>query len=384
MRGARPIPTDGVHLVVDGMEGGVRQPGLVKVQVLHVVLQLGLDHLHVVENAVIGGLGDGHHPRPDRLVLDERVGLDLSDNALAAELLQRNGADDAQVVARGLQEDRYRAAHHDGVQDALVAVAVHQHHVVAGHLGMPDDLVGRGRAVGHKEQVIGIENARRIGLGRCHRARVVQQLPQLVDRVADIGAQHVLAKELVEHLSHRTLQESHTARVPRAVPRVRTIIGVVHQRLEERGRQRVQVIGGLTDDVARHELRRVLEHVDEAVQLLQDLVRDMLRGARLTEQEDRNVGIAAARLADEGPQVLNGHALGPFLVDLLIIDGDDEGRCPCRLISHHRHVVVGEAPHHLGALVLDGLGQCPDAQATGGIGAPVFIDDDDGKTEFHG
>ena len=57
---------------------------------------------------------------------------------------------------------------------------------------------------------------------------------------------------------------------------------------------------------------------------------------------------------------------------------------PGRLIGHHRHVVVGEAPHHLGALVLDGLGQCPDAQATGGVGAPVFIDDDDGKTEFHG
>ena len=249
---------------------------------------------------------------------------------------------------------------------------------------MPDDLVGRGRAVGDEEQVIGIEDARRIGLGCRHRARMVQQLPQLVDRVADIGAQHVLAEELVKHLPHRTLQEGHTTRMSRAVPRVRTIIGVVHQRLEERGRQRVQVIGGLTDDVARHELGRVLEHVDEAVQLLQDLVRDMLRGARLTEQEDRDVGIATARLADEGPQVLNGHALGPFLVDLLIIDGDDEGRGPRSLIGHHRHVVVGEAPHHLGALVLNGLGQCPDAQATGRIGAPVFIDDDDGKTEFHG
>ena len=66
--------------------------------------------------------------------------------------------------------------------------------------------------------MIGIEDARRIGLGRRHRARVVQQLPQLVDRVADIGAQHVLAKELVEHLSHRTLQESHPTRMPRAVP----------------------------------------------------------------------------------------------------------------------------------------------------------------------
>ncbi len=40
---------------------------------------------------------------------------------------------------------------------------------------------------------------------------MVKQLPQFVHRVADVGAEHVFSKELVEHLSHRAFQESHPA-----------------------------------------------------------------------------------------------------------------------------------------------------------------------------
>ena len=43
------------------------------------------------------------------------------------------------------------------------------------------------------------------------RAGVVEQLAEFVDRVADVGAQHVLAEELVEHLADRALQEGHAA-----------------------------------------------------------------------------------------------------------------------------------------------------------------------------
>ena len=116
-----------------------------------------------------------------------------------------------------------------------MAVAVHQHHIVTRHLGMPDDLVRGGRAVGDEEQVIGVEDARRIRLGLRHRSGMVEQLPQLLDRVADIGTQHVLAKELVEHLSDRAFQEGHAPRMTRAVPGIGAVIGIVHQRLEKKG-----------------------------------------------------------------------------------------------------------------------------------------------------
>ena len=65
-----------------------------------------------------------------------------------------------------------------------------------------------------------VEDARGVALGGRDRPGVVEQLAQLVHRVAHVGAQHVLAEELVEHLADRALQEGDAAGVARAVPRV--------------------------------------------------------------------------------------------------------------------------------------------------------------------
>jgi hypothetical protein len=86
------------------------------------------------------------------------------------------------------------------VQDALVAVAVDHHHVARRHRVVPHHLVAGAGAVGDEEAVVGVEDARRVALALRHRAGVVEQLAQFLDRVADVGAQHVLAEELVEHL----------------------------------------------------------------------------------------------------------------------------------------------------------------------------------------
>jgi ribonucleotide reductase alpha subunit len=72
--------------------------------------------------------------------------------------------------------------------------------------------------------------------------------------------------------------------------------------------------------VARDELRRVLEHVDEAVQLAQDVVRDVLRGSRLAVQVNRNVGVAAADLADELAQVQHRRVELGAGRELLVVD----------------------------------------------------------------
>ena len=125
-----------------------------------------------------------------------------------------------------------------------------------------------------------------------HRAGVVEQLAELVDRVADVGAQHVLAEELVEHLPHRALQEGDAARVAGAVPGIGAVGRVVGQRAEEWRRQAVEVGLGLAHHVAGDELRRILEHVDETVQLAQHFVGNVARGARFAMQEDRDVGVA--------------------------------------------------------------------------------------------
>jgi hypothetical protein len=43
---------------------------------------------------------------------------------------------------------------------------------------------------------------------------VVEQLAELVDRVAHVGAQHVLAEELVEHAPCRLFRKADPAAVP--------------------------------------------------------------------------------------------------------------------------------------------------------------------------
>ena len=101
---------------------------------------------------------------------------------------------------------------------------------------------------------------------------MIEQLSEFLDRVADVGPQHVFTEELVEHLPDGTLQERDAARVAGAVPRIRAVVGVLDQRPEERRREAVDVRLGFTNDVPAHELGRVLKHVNEAVQFPQDVV----------------------------------------------------------------------------------------------------------------
>ena len=61
-----------------------------------------------------------------------------------------------------------------------------------------------------------------------------EQLTEFVDRIADVGAQHVLAEELMEHLTHGALQKRDPARVPRAMPGIRSVLRVMHQGSEKR------------------------------------------------------------------------------------------------------------------------------------------------------
>ena len=193
--------------------------GFVEVQRVDVAAELFLDHFDVVDHAIVGAL----RQRQDaRVLVDgltrEGIGLDLLADVVRVEFFQRDRPDDAQVVARRTQKHRDRARHGDGVQDRLVAVAIHHDHVAGGDVGVPYHLVRSGRAVGHEVAVVGVEDARGVQLGLGHRAGVVQQLAQFIHGVADVGAQHVLAEELVEHLAHGALQEGHAAGVAGAVP----------------------------------------------------------------------------------------------------------------------------------------------------------------------
>src|SRR3546814_8777082 len=96
----------------------MRQPGFVEMQGIDFGTQLFLDHLDVVDDAVVGALRKRQYARP--LVLGiacKRVGFDLLAYVFGVEFFQRNGPDDAQMIARGAQKHRNRARHGDGVQN---------------------------------------------------------------------------------------------------------------------------------------------------------------------------------------------------------------------------------------------------------------------------
>ncbi|MCY1169354.1 hypothetical protein D9M73_93800 [compost metagenome] len=376
----------GMVSAVEGMECRVRQPGLVKMQVVDVTVEHALDGFSVVQHTVVSGLRQCQHPRLDGFcvnALEQRVGRNLGANGFRLELALRDGADDAEVVARGLQEHRHRARHDDGVQDGLVAVAVHHHHIVRRHSVVPDHLVAGGRAVGHEKTVIGIEDARRIALAGANRAVVVQQLAQFFHRVADVGAQHVFTIKLVVHLADRAFQEGHAAGVTRAVPGVGAVFGVVQQRLEERRLYPFEVTFGFPQDVARHKFGRVLEHMDKTMQLAQDVVGDMARGFGLAIHINRHIQILAAHFFNEVAQVQHGRVQVRARGEFLIVDRQNKGAGAALLLRELRQVAVAGHAKHFKTLGLDGLRERTDTQARGVLGAEVFVNDDDGKTEFH-
>jgi hypothetical protein len=206
--------------------------------------------------------------------------------------------------------------------------------------------------------------------------------PELVDRVADVGAQHVLAEELVEHAPCRALQEGDPAGVARAMPGVRAVLRVLDQGAEERRRDAVEVALGLADDVPGDELRRVLEHVDEAVQLAQDVVRQVLRGAGLAVEVDRDVGVLPADLLDELAQVDDRRRQVRVVAEeLLVVDREDEGAGAALLLGELREVAVARRAENLEPLRLDRRRERADAEPGRVLALEILVDDDDRELE---
>ena len=179
---AGPAFANGVIIAVKVVKSGVRQPGFIKVQGFYFAVEQIFYLLHVIENAVVGGLGNGQHPRLDVRVLcqnfpAEGVGFHLLTNAGRLELTTGNGADNAVMVAGGHQKHWHGTCHHNGVQNRLVTVAVYHHDITRGHRGVPYDFVGSRGAIGHEKQVIGIKNAGCVTLRGRYRAGMIQQLP---------------------------------------------------------------------------------------------------------------------------------------------------------------------------------------------------------------
>src|SRR5690625_746651 len=378
--------TNGMHILIKLVKRRMRDPGLVKMQGLYLFAKQLLDPLDIVNDPIIGALGQGQNTGCFIFGLaGKRIGLNFTSDALSGELPGRNGPNDTQMITARTQKDWNGTDHGNGMQNGFVAISIYHNNVALSDVGMPDNLVGGRGSIGHEKTMIGVENTRGIALGFGHRTSMIQQLPQLVDRITDISTQHIFTKKLVKHLPDRAFQKCHPARVPRTVPGIGTIISVLHQLTEKWRRHAGQIGACLTNDMAGHKLRSILKHMDKAVQLPQNIIGNMLRSTGLTIQINGNIFISEPQLGDKAAQLLYGGSdqLGGLILKLLIIDRQDKGTGPTLLLYKRTEITKAGHPDHLYPLGLNRLGQRSHPQSGDIFRAIILIDDHYGKTKFH-
>ena len=281
----------------------------------------------------------------------------------------------------GRQVDRRGAGHDQRVQDRLVAVAVAEHEVAAAHHAVPDDLVRRGRAADDEERLVRAENPRGVALALGDRPGVVEQRAEAADRDGDVRAQRVLAEEGVEELPDRALAERDAAAVARRVPGIGAVQRVLHQRLEHRRRQAVEVVLRRPRDRPRHELGRILEKPHEGVGVAQDRGRHHLRGGVVAEQKDRQAVVLARAWRRALPRRIC-QRVASFSAPSTEISQQDFG---VEDVNEPPGVLVADAADDAEALLLDRLGERPHAAAGGVLALEVLVDDRDRKAlvELH-
>jgi len=157
----------------------------------------------------------------------------------------------------------------------------------------------------------------------------------------------------------------------------------VGQGPEKGRRQGIQVGLGFPHHIAGDEFRSVLVHVDETVELPQHVIGNVPGGAGFPVEEKGNFRVAETDFLDEGAQVRNGLIRRFGGKELLVVDGQNKGGSPALLLGERGQIPVTGHPQDFQTFILNGFGQGPDTQSRGILGTEVFVDDEDGKTEFH-
>ncbi len=368
--GRQILDAHGAVIVEQRMKRVVADPRLVPQHVVAQVADLLVHLADVVDRAVVGAELDAREPeRPLRfvevLVLHERVLADLLAQVLLVPRVPVDGADHAERVARGRQEDRRRARLHErALVQRLVVVAVEENEVALSQRRLGDHLVGRGRAVQHEVRAIGAEHLRRVLLRVDGGADVNQQIAELDVGVAQIVAEDLLAEMLEEQLPGGRLAVELPALMAGARERDLGFGVVSHEPAEERRQQAHAVRDDARDHLLRVERRRLLAEVDVAA----DLARHPEHGhvgnlARVRERPERR---REARVAHRLRELARGVA--PLAVDRRDVradvrvvrdvavvaraDLDLEVLCPDPIEQRTNLVVVAvDERHHLQQLV---------------------------------
>ncbi|KDB51540.1 hypothetical protein X805_29180 [Sphaerotilus natans subsp. natans DSM 6575] len=303
-----------------GMEARVPVPGLVDDHLDAGGVGGRDDRRQVVAQAVVGAARQDQHPGL-RMVLDR----------LQHPRARHRPEQAVALVDRGVQVHRPRARQDHAVVHRLVAVAVEQQRVARRQQRLEDDLVrGRG-AVGGEIGAPRAEGLRGQALRLRDHAGRMQQRIELRHRHREIGAQHLLADEVVEVAHPRAGAVGVAAGVARRVPGILGLRDIGAQRvIEGRGRG----LGHLGGEDA-HPAGRVGVATEEvAVDALAGQRLDQAAGVVVVEQQvDRQLRAALRQ--------------GLRQRDRLVAGGDvDQHQLHRRVGTHRRQRLPGRGALH--------------------------------------
>ena len=142
-----------------------------------------------------------------------------------------------------------------------------------------------------------------------------------------------------------------------AVPRIRTILSIVDQSPEKRRSKTVGIRFRFPDNVPSHELGRILEHVNKAVQLTQNVVGNMVRGACFSVEINRNFCVAATNLLNERPQIHDGGVKFRSGGELFVVNRKNKRRGPALLLRKLGEIPITGDPQHFHPFALNGVGK---------------------------
>ncbi|MHC2377903.1 hypothetical protein ACVIHA_002278 [Bradyrhizobium liaoningense] len=345
---------------IERMEFHEAGPGLVEQDVFAAMADAFQDHLGAVDRAVIGALlnhGDAERTllAPGVAVPDQRMVADGLAQGLLVEHVPAHRADQAPGIADGRDVDGDATTdHQSAVMGGLVVVAVEQHEVTVGDEGAERDLVRRRGAVEHEIGLFGAEDLGRFLLRLQRRAFMGEEVTEIEHGIVEVVTEHGFAEMLDEHASDRAAVVEHAAVMAWTGPELVAFLGIVDQRAEERGLQRLGILLETADQVLGNEGRRLLGQKDIAVDEIEHLDRQILEPLATDQEDDGKVEAPAAHQIDQR----RGLALEALLAPVHHHAAD-------RRIGLHRHLGILQlaGPDHLESGALDLLDDLVEANA---------------------
>ena len=167
------------------------------------------------------------------------------------------------------------------------------------------------------------------------------------------------------------------------MPGVGTVSRIMRESAEKRRRQAFEILTRLAHDISRHELGRIFEHVNKAVQFAQHVVRNRRRRLRFTVKKNRHIRIRTSDLVNKSAQLGNSFVFLARVREIVIVKTHDKCGRTARLTRKTREVGKCGNGANLLPLRLDGLCKVSNAKTGNVFRMVILVNDDDREMVFH-